>query len=274
MEIHIPWDADDEEVATLRIIRERVPNTLIDPLFDWVVNELGGDYLPTELIHEVEGALRVKLPDSDNRPDSFASEVLALGGQKLFLRLVDLLLSWRSGGNPPERLMRLLDLNASALTIEMREERWRLANRTVEGVDHAHAAAVSAGSGSAGSYLSRAVLESHALDADPSRVMTNAIRAVEASAAPVVIPRDSRPTLGKVVAALKAKQNWSLILDARDDGRPDHRDVVIGMLETLAFAQRDRHVGNEPTHEQAAAHVQLAAVLVAWFAAGAIVIEE
>ena len=46
------------------------------------------------------------------------------------------------------------------------------------------------------------------------------------------------------------------------------------MLETLAFAQEDRHGGTPSDIAGAQAHVQLASVLVQWFSTGTVVREQ
>jgi hypothetical protein len=61
------------------------------------------------------------------------------------------------------------------------------------------------------------------------------------------------------------------VLAQRDDGHPDHAVVLIGMLETLAFAEQHRHSGHGYSEAEAVGHVQLAATLVGWFSAGVVV---
>ena len=61
---------------------------------------------------------------------------------------------------------------------------------------------------------------------------------------------------------------------ASSDGYPNHLEVLIGMMETLAKAQSDRHSGNKPTPLEAQAHAQLGATLVHWFASGSVIREE
>lgn len=104
--------------------------------------------------------------------------------------------------------------------------------------------------------------------------MTEAIRAVEAVAGEVVIPKDKQPRLGKIVSALRSSEKWSLRLPKRDDNHPDQRAVLIGMLEVLAFAEQHRHSGTEPDTQVALAHVELASVLVGWFASGVVFKED
>lgn len=139
------------------------------------------------------------------------------------------------------------------------------------GVEETAQASINSANEIAGRHLLKAWNEAQSLRPDTSAVMTEAIRAVEGAAGPVVIPRDPRPNLSKIVSALRDNEAWTLILSTRDDGHPDQRLVLIGMIETLAFAEQHRHSGDDPSDLQAIAHVQLASVIVAWFSTGTVV---
>ena len=104
---------------------------------------------------------------------------------------------------------------------------------------------------------------------DTSKILREAIQAVEAAAGAVAIPKEGRPQLSKIVGALRDQKGWGLVL-AQRDGHPDHKAVLIGMLETLAFAQQHRHSGHGYSETEAVGHVQLAATLVGWFSAGVV----
>ncbi|QLD10808.1 hypothetical protein [Microbacterium oleivorans] len=147
---------------------------------------------------------------------------------------------------------------------------FRLSRRLTDGIEDLADEVVRSASHRAGLYLSSAWTEAYGLEPDTSKVMTESIRAVEAAAGPRVLPEDKRATLGKIVASLKSRTDWHLVLDRRDDDHPDHHAVVVGMIETLAFAQRDRHAGAPPTVLQAQGHVQVAANLVNWFSTGVV----
>ncbi|WP_425836988.1 hypothetical protein [Microbacterium sp. PA5] len=211
--------------------------------------------------------------------DDLIDEVEEDYGEQGLMRLVDFAVARYQGVGPtrqaPPEVRTLqwhLDANSSAVTVVVRDGLFRLARRLPEGVEEAAQAAVNAGSGSAGEHLARALHAGRGLTPDPSAAMSEAIKAVEAAAGPVVLPNEKRaPQLGKIVAALKDKSGWGLRFRQRDGGHPDHRAVLVGMLETLVFAQTDRHTGRAPTVEEAQSHVLLASTLVEWFSSGTVV---
>jgi hypothetical protein len=276
----VPWDADEAEEEELNVVRDMVPDAMRPALLRWLYQQLESAYGYTnaDLLNQIQSALRIRLsPGSDARIET--DELVAAierEGVKFTLRVVDFLLSGYEvayDGRTPGVVQELrwhLDTSMSAVTISVDNEKHRLSRRLPEGVEEAAQTAIDAAPRIAGSHLAKAMIECQSLEPDTSAVMTDAIRAVESAGGAVVIPRDKAPRLSKIVAALKDKPDWTLVLQQRDDGEPNHRAVLIGMLETLAFAQRDRHSGTAPSLAEAQGHVLLAANLVGWFATGII----
>ncbi|KQZ10741.1 hypothetical protein ASD23_00800 [Agromyces sp. Root1464] len=199
-------------------------------------------------------------------------------GDKMFLRLLDLFLAntaheWQNGylvAPDVEALRTHLALTGSALEIVQRDSEFRLSRRVPEGIEQLAQVAIDSAHGHAGQHLAKAWRAAFNFEPDPSAAMTDAVRAVEAAAGAVVTPKDGMARLGKIVQVLRDQSGWGLDFQTRDDGHPDHKGVLIGMLESLAFAQRDRHSGEPPTAAQAQAHVQLASTLVFWFSNAAV----
>jgi hypothetical protein len=110
---------------------------------------------------------------------------------------------------------------------------------------------------------------------DPSDGYRQAVKAVESVAQPVVIPNDSKATLGKVIAAMREKPaKWSVLLDS---GAAEKRILdVVGMMDLLWRGQHDRHgtsdekIPAEVSQAEAEAAVHLAITLVQWFRTGVI----
>ena len=197
-------------------------------------------------------------------------------GDQFLLRVVDLILSvanYHEGFSWPDNVETLrdyLDVSVAGICIVVRDDQFRLSTRLEAGVEEAMQAAIDRSEGYATQHLAKAVAESLTSEPDTSQVLTEGIRAVEAAAGKIVIPADKAPRLAKIVGALKEKQGWKLVFQQRDDGYPEHREVLIGMLETLVFAQQDRHSGAAPTPTEALGHVMLAATLVGWFSTGVV----
>ena len=273
MEPWRPWDASDEEYAELQVVRELVPETLRDPLLGWLSETLAEDrWVPEERVHFIQSSLRTKLHLSSHHVD-YVVQAIVDQGERFLLRVVDLVLAHQISSEARARALALdahMMLSGSALEVDDSTDSFRLARRSVEGIDEAIQVAINQSDRVSGTHLANAVRGIRALEPNTSDAMAEAIRAVEQAARSVVTPNDKQPRLGKIVAALREKTGWSLVLQQRDDDYPDHRAVVIGMLETLAFAQQNRHGGAAPSVEEATAHVMLASTLVGWFSTGAV----
>lgn len=278
MSVWEPWDADEEELAGLHVIRERIPPSMRPALTKWLYDRLHSGYSKTspDIVNALQTALRLDVGFESGMVDT---ETLVMEledrGDQVFLRAVDWLLSQFAPtyhGLPTEvrDLEWHLDTAMSGIEVVHGTDCYRLGLRLPEGVEVAEQIAVDAGPKIAGQHLATAIRQAQGLAPDTSTAMTEAIRAVEAAAGPVVIPKDGRQRLSMIVQALKNKPDWTLVLECRDDGVPDHHAVLIGMLETLVFAQRDRHAGEPPSPQQALAHVMLAATLVGWFSTGTV----
>lgn len=278
-EVWRPWDAEDDEFERRLIIREQIPVPLRPVVRSWLVDRLANSYGSTApaLIHALQSALDVYLGFPDGYVDTTKLVSAIEGrGDRFLLRVVDFLMSSYTVDylTEPREITALrwhLDQTRSAVTITTRDQIYRLERRSPKGVEELAQEAVDSTNATAGQHLRNAWAKSRDIQPDPAGAMTEAIRAVEAAAGPVVIPKDQRPQLSKIVGAIRDNANWTLILETRDDGHPDQRDVLIGMLEVLAFAEQHRHSGTPPTSDQAMAHAQLAATLVGWFSAGAVV---
>ncbi|MEL4317927.1 hypothetical protein WJX64_02830 [Leifsonia sp. YIM 134122] len=282
MEPWIPWDADEEEIADLFILREAIPPSLRSPLLSWISNRLpsmgySGEWTTPGMVHTLEGVLRISFNASqEGMPRARLIDELVSRGEKMILRAVDFLASLSEPdnfGHQPKEIQELdfyLGLNRSAVEIYLSEKRnYRLRSRLPEGVEELAQAAINMRE-DAGVHLANAWHAAFDLEPNESYAMTEAIRAVEAACKSVVLPKDKKATLNKCVIAMRDQKGWTLVLND-SDGYPDHLQVLIGMIETLAKAQPDRHAGTKPTVLQAQAHVQLASTLVHWFASGAVV---
>lgn len=273
------WDATEDEYAELQIIREPIPDTLSDTIDQWLYEQFaqhnGYGGMQASFVNELVAALRVLLPQGV-QPMTLVEAVRDIG-DRYTLQVVDYLLAKDSPGvyGTPSYVAQLslqMDRSSSAVQIVLAEEnRYRIGRRMPEGVEEAAQRAVDDSNATAGRHLSTAWREMQSMTPDASKVLRESIQAVEAAAGPVVIPNDKRPQLSKIVGALRQQKGWGLVLAQRDDGHPDHAVVLIGMLETLAFAEQHRHSGHGYSDAEAVGHVQLAATLVGWFSAGVVV---
>lgn len=171
------------------------------------------------------------------------------------------------GSAPLSVLNRLLVTGGSAYHV--------LNGRLERRVDETTAAAFERVAATAGDeasmHLRRAWTATYGRDPEPSRAYGEAVRAVEALACPMLLPKDPKPTLGKAIAHLRDRPDeWELVLP----GERDAAGVVplLVMLQLLWAAQRSRHAGSPNARDQllteAEAALSLAIALVQWFASG------
>jgi len=110
---------------------------------------------------------------------------------------------------------------------------------------------------------------------DPTKAYSEAVKAVEASVNPVVIPNDKIPTLGKAIGHLRDRPGqFRVSLGAPN---PEARVAsVTGMLDLIWTGHHDRHGHADPaepiavTQREAEAAVHLAVTLVQWFRSGVV----
>jgi hypothetical protein len=284
MSVWRPWDAEDDEYDERSLIRELLPPPLHAPVLAWVRNELRpGSYshVDIERVHELQTALQVdfRLQDRYVEADDMV-RVITQKGNQFVSRVVDYFLSGyeidQRGDTPGEveSLKWHFDSAASAASIGLQDGVYRLRRRVPAGVEELAEASKQSAPALAGQHLAKAWSEAHALAPNTSLVMTEAIKAVEAAAHPVVTPTAKKIRLGMMTQTIKDQSGWTLAFLNRDDGLPDHKAVLVGMLETLIVSQTDRHGGAVPSVIEAQGHVQLASTLVQWFSAGVVIRES
>lgn len=150
----------------------------------------------------------------------------------------------------------------------------RLDRELAAHADQAEGLALAASRPAARLHLATARTKLFSLHPEPGVAYAEAIKAVEAVAHPVLLPRAPFPTLSLARDHLRdaaAKYEFAI---AGKNGTPGDVTLVIDMLSTLCRGHSDRHAGgpnNTPvTQESAEAAFALAVTLVGWFATGAV----
>ena len=143
-----------------------------------------------------------------------------------------------------------------------------------DAIDLASGMAENGGYPAARRHLERARDKLFAVHADPSSAYVDVIRAVEAVACPVFLPRDPLPTLGKVRDHLRAAAaKYEYVLTDKS-GTPGTTSGVIAMITDLWEGHSDRHAGGPqevPVSQEAAeAALTIAAGLVTLFSRRAV----
>jgi hypothetical protein len=185
--------------------------------------------------------------------------------------MVDYLLSRTLGRGPTvDALEHILRSGRSKWTVGERAGRPGLVERVPSGVQDVVEATITS-SLAAGDLLARAWADVHGLEPKDSSAYALAVKAVEAAAVAVVMPRKRDATLGNVIGQMKADGDWRLPF--REHPEASSAEVLLGMLRTLWVGHRDRHGSadhSDVSHEEARSAVTLAATLVDWFAAGSV----
>lgn len=281
MSVWRPWDADDDEYEERSLIRDLLPPSLHAPVLAWIRKELhpsSHNFVDLDRMHELQTALQVdfRLQGRYVEADDAVHAIRQMGNQ-FVSRVIDYFLSEYEDdpyGDTPEEVASLkwhFDSAASAASIGLQDGVYRLRRRVPAGVEELAEASKQSAPTLAGQHLGKAWSEAYALTPNTSLVMTEAIKAVEAAAHPVVSPNAKKIRLGMMTQTIKDQSGWTLAFPNRDDGHPNHKAVLVGMLETLIIAQADRHGGAAPSVMEAQGHVQLASTLVQWFSAGVVI---
>lgn len=266
--------AGGDAAVEYEALHEGVPPWLKQSLRAWVTSRLQPKgYWSTDRLQRLERVLRRPLAWDRDPGDALLVDLEE--DDDLFLEVVDYLLRdlrWSADKSNYElvSILMMLQEAGSAWEVASRGHGYALERRVLEGVAASARKAFEAKG--PGDHLRRAWAAAYGRDPDPSMAYSQAVKAVEAAAQPIVSPDDAKATLGKMVVALRDKpEKWDVVLAARPDF--DRVTVVRLMAELLWQGQTDRHGMANPrpvTQDQAEAAVHLAVVMVQWFTAGSI----
>jgi hypothetical protein len=234
-----------------------------------------------ESIREVERICRV---DSgwDGSAQSFSSRVDGLQSlramlykdEKAFLTAVDFHLSRTTDAQDIQELERILEDSSSKWRVGQVDSRPALVERVDRTVQQV--AEQTAGSaGRSGRLLAEAWRHAFSMQRNPSSAYRCAVRAVEASAAPIFTPTDPQPSLGKMSAALRdSMAKWRFAFTV--DSKVDPKEVLLGMMQLPWTNDYARHIDADPdvplnvSQQEAESAVILALTLINWFTSGAV----
>jgi hypothetical protein len=275
-----PLGMDDAEAATYDALHEGIPHWLQTSFWTWMrgsfTSQVGRpprDVFNRPLLREAERVCRfsteyerVEIPAGVE-----AIRRVFLRNDLGALRVADFLLS-RVTNVRAVHLEDMLVQTGSAWKVGTRSGKPGLVRRVPEGVQ-TFADATMASAGMAGQRLAQAWERAFGINPDAPGAYAMAVKAVEDAAIPVVIPRQSEPTLGHVIGRLRADGDWSLPLTREDPDAPTS-GTVLKLAQALWKGHHDRHGGQPPgslpevTQEEAETAVSIAVPLVHWFSTG------
>ncbi|MEV0888522.1 hypothetical protein AB0J03_32535 [Streptomyces microflavus] len=124
----------------------------------------------------------------------------------------------------------------------------------------------------AGAHLREAFVAAYGIKPNPSVAYSQAVKAVEAVAIPIFLPKSPEPTLGGVRSTLDQGRNKYVMAVSDRAGAPSGIDAAVELINLLWHGQRDRHAGgptSAPVSQEAAeTAVHAAALLVHWISKG------
>lgn len=280
--VFIPFDASEDEITQLSVIRSPLPPDLRSPLRSWLRSVLllqgiypGTDYINISLGHDLQTALQRDFglpangfPELNPLLDQLFSE------QKLLFRAVDYLLSQMQSASSSKagQLARMLDQSRAKYAVDMSNYRPRLTMRLVDGIEETVQEAVNASDTTAGQLLATAWSYAFGMEPKPQEAMDAAVKAAERAVTPIICPVHPKPSLGIAARVVMDQKDWDHGLRV-DGGFAPANETIYCMLQTLWAGQQYRHVDQHaipPTVEQARTHVMLAATIVGWFSSGSV----
>jgi hypothetical protein len=253
-------------------LHEGVPPWLHASAQRWVKQALGDAPTEwTETLQTMEQLLRYPLDwryGDQSALNTLLEEVSEGGSRALDILDGCLMLSSLFGGSQARKsLDSMLALGGSAWTVGEDEDGTACLHRRVDETVEQAAKEQMDQAGNAARHLRSSWHLVYGRNPDSSGAYREAVRAVEAAAKPVVLPKDRVATLGKMIRAMRdAPSKWTSDLGSVP--------VVADMMNELWTSQLDRHGTDDESvplsvsREQAEAAVHLAVTLVHWFRNG------
>jgi hypothetical protein len=260
--------------------QEGLPGYLLNPVMSWVGGVIWiGDALygaegNGEVLQSLQVALRLEDPLAwDRGSDSAAQSLVSRMKQTpdFALDVLDYFVQRVVDSPYANGLDQILAEGGSVWEVAEGSEGERFFSRRVVGPVGEAILMVSSDSERTGRHLEAAWQKLLGRNPDPSAAYREAIRAVEASAKPVVTPDDPTATLGKIIRAIRDKpEKWTVVLDKSSSNQ------IADMCDLIWKGQMDRHGTDDPnaplnvSQEEADAAVHIAMTLARLFASGGI----
>ena len=284
----------DDEITEYTALREDIPEWLATSLWNWIrdsflisertLDDARRGVTPSPrvdrpLVRKCERVLRVQIfwgcAGSTSRDAEFQQSIryaYSKCSNRDVWRLVNYLLAegHARGGTLKTYL---LDAGSEWTVAAAKKGKCYLVRRVPDGVEVAAAAAFQHPNG--GKRLAKAWEAIFGVNPNPSEGYRLAVKAVEDASAPVVIPDDPTPTLGKVISRIDQGGQFRLPHLREEPGGTTSHDVMLNNLKQLWWGQYDRHGGqpesplpDDVTQDEAETAVMLAVALVGWFETG------
>ncbi len=254
-----------------------MPPFLAPSLWGWVRERVVPYEVDTATLALIELQVELPLGDQGSGARLRNLEGAVKADSEVFLDVVDFLVRNASTEYRADDIARylsnILGLAGSVWQVSRLDGSYQLTRRIDPAVQATLSKSMST-TDRASLLLSAAVGHAYGRKPNSSIAYREAVRAVEAIGANVVLPKDPAATLGKMIVAMKDKPSkWRVVL-TNPTGDPVL--AIVGMMELLWKSQLDRHGTDDegvPLNiglPEAQAAVHMAATLVQLFRSGAI----
>ncbi len=249
-------------------LHEGVPPWLKSSLVDWVIQEHELSYHDERTLRSIERTLRIELDWSSVSRAQQSLVRLAWDDDQFLLDLVDYWLRTKNSEfGPVDRLKGYLEEGGSAWHVAKLDSGGHgLSRRVLPEVQELVEEALES-SGSGGKYLRLAWEAAYGRNPEPNKAFDFSVKAMESALIPIVIPKDDKATLGKVISAIRDDPGkWEMRLSGK--GGELAVSTFADWLD-IVWSSHLRHADSDPdailTHspEEARDAVVIAAQVVA-----------
>lgn len=256
------YEAHPEVIDALH---DGVPEWMRSSLDAWIRNQLLDDRYAaglgigdTNLLHRLERLLRINLVNGTSGSQALRALFTKVAqNPSLKLDVVDGILQLKGQRSGTATLEVILLQSGSKWKVTKNDSGDFYLEERVDATTESAMADIADRGGDVALYLTKAWNETFGRSPNPSVAYSNAIKAVEAAAWPVVIPKNDKATLGTIVRALRDKpENFRIGITEKQSN--SGIESICSQLSLVWEGQTDRHgTSNPQTPTQAAAEQAL-----------------
>lgn len=250
-------------------LHDGVPEWMKSSLDGWIHNQLlDGRYAArleigdTNLLHRLERLLRINLVNGTSGAQALRTIFTKMApNPSLKLDVVDGILQLKGDHSATAALEIILLQSGSKWKVTKNDSGDFYLEERVDATTANAMADIANKGGDVALYLTKAWNEAFGRSPNPSVAYSNAIKAVEAAAWPVVIPKNDKATLGTIIQALRDKPE-SFRIGITEKASNTGIESIRSQLSLVWEGQTDRHGTSNPhAPTQAAAEQALFIVI-------------
>ena len=260
-----------EQVEEFFTLKQGITDGLLQSILEWTFSQYthtDGFLIDDGRLGHLERIVDRQVVSVDGRDDPGELLEALAADRGLLLDAADIALKWAKEGEAGLLEMYLREARSAYVVVEVNdgkhEIQLRQSRETVALIE-----SEANQPGRAAEHLRKACSKCFGLHPDLNEACFEAVKAIEVAGAPVVIPDDLEPTLGKMCSAVRTKpEKWET--DSAFDGGVQTILAMMGMVWKGHLRHGDEDAPMEVSQEAAEMTVQTAVLLVSWFRSGRI----